>query len=157
MGTFSKAYGCFGAYVAGPKILTDYLINKARSFIFTTGLPPFVNSLNHQAVELCTNDNWRRSRLFENAEFFRNGLKQQGLNIGNSNTHIIPIIIGNENQALKLSKILWNEGVAVVAMRTPTVPKNSSRLRFSVMATHKKNDLELTLNIVRESLKLLDV
>ena len=153
MGTFSKAYGCFGGYVAGAKILTDYLINRARSFIFTTGLPPCINSLNQQAVELSIHEDWRRRRLFENAEYFRNGLKKLGLNSGKSTTQIIPLIIGDESRALKLSELLWSKGIAVVAIRPPTVPKKTARLRFSVMATHKKSDLEWALRTIGESVE----
>ena len=156
MGTFSKAYGCFGAYVAGSKVLIDYLINKARSFILTTGLPPIINYLNLQAVNLCIRDDWRRRQLFENAEFFREGLTKMGLNIGKSVSYIIPLIIGEERQALELSEILWREGIAAIAIRPPTVPKNTARIRFSIMATHKKSDLERTLNIIKKSVKRIN-
>ena len=152
MGTFSKAYGCFGGYIVSTTILTDYLINKARSFIFTTGLPPIINALNLQAVRLCKKEDWRRRRLFENASAFRKGLKKLGLNIGQSNSHIIPLILGSERRALALSDFLWNRGIAAIAIRPPTVPKDTARLRFSIMATHEKTDLERCLEVVKEGI-----
>jgi 8-amino-7-oxononanoate synthase len=149
MGTFGKAYGCYGAYVVGSEVLRDYLVNKARSFIYTTALPPFINALNLEAIRIAVADDWRRIRLRENAAYFRNGLKQMNMDIGNSVSHIVPLIIGRDSMAVTLSKALWDRGIATVGIRPPTVPQNTARIRFSIMATHKKDDLSRALDAIK--------
>ncbi len=151
MGTFSKAYGCFGAYVAGDQRLIDYLVNKARSFIYTTGLPPIINALNTQAVEIAKKDNWRRIQLHENALFFRGQLRKSNLDVGQSQSQIVPLMVGDDEKSMVISQRLFDNGIAAVAIRPPTVPKNSSRLRFSLMATHDRSDLERAVEIIAET------
>ena len=87
---------------AGKKILIDYLINKARGFIFTTGLPPLINILNLKSIQLSMEEEWRRKSLLENSDFFRTGLKELGLNIGQSQSHIVPLLVGDESKCLRL-------------------------------------------------------
>ncbi|WP_018132664.1 8-amino-7-oxononanoate synthase [Effusibacillus pohliae] len=141
MGTFSKALGCFGAYVAGDRWLIDYLINKARSFIFTTGLPPAVLASAAEAIELVQEDWQRRQALQENSRFFREELARLGFDLCNSSTQIVPIVIGPNEKTLLFSQKLQQLGVAAIAVRPPTVPDNQARIRFTLMATHRRQDL----------------
>lgn len=148
MGTFGKAYGAYGAYVAGDQLLIDYLINTARSFLFTTALPPLVNRLNLRALDIVRDQPWRRRQLFDNAAFFRAAMRQRGHNIGASTSYIVPWIIGGERETLAVSKALWDRGIAAVAIRPPTVPAGGSRIRLSLMATHQRADLEYALQAI---------
>ncbi len=148
MGTFSKAYGCYGAYVCGSQALIEYLINRARSVIYTTGLPPMLVAVIRRAVHKVATEEWRRRRLCENATFFRAGLEAQGFNLGASETHIISMIVGANESTLEISDRLLSEGIAAVAIRPPTVPPNTARLRFSVTAAHRREDLERAVAVI---------
>jgi 8-amino-7-oxononanoate synthase len=148
MGTFSKAYGCYGAYVAGSNVLIDYLVNKARTAIYTTGLPPVVLSLVAEALRVSKHDQWRRDRLMENAGIFRGALQKANLNIGNSTSQIIPVIVGDASRTLEISDRLREDGIAAVAIRPPTVPVNTARIRFSVTAKHSREDLERAVDMI---------
>jgi 8-amino-7-oxononanoate synthase len=141
MGTFSKAMGCFGAYVVGGRWLIDYLVKKARSFIFTTGLPPAVLASIAAAIELVQTDEERRRALQENSRFFREELARLGFDLGRSCTQIVPVITGSNEQTLRFSRRLQAEGIAAIAVRPPTVPENQARVRFTLMATHQRQDL----------------
>lgn len=141
MGTFSKALGCFGAYVTGPQWLIDYLINKARSLIFTTGLPPAVLGSIKAAIGLVAEDEQRRARLQENSRFFRQELSRLGFDVSGSETQIVPIIIGSNEKTVSFSQRLQELGIGAIPVRPPTVPVNQARIRFTVMATHQLKDL----------------
>ncbi|WP_439741027.1 8-amino-7-oxononanoate synthase [Bacillus pseudomycoides] len=142
MGTFSKALGCYGAYLAGDAICIDYMKNTMRSFIFTTALPPGTLGAMKRAIEIVKEDEGRRQRLLENGAYFRNALEEVGFNIGDSSTHIVPIIVASNEATLHFSKKLQEAGIAAIAIRPPTVPYNSSRIRFAVTSEHTKADLQ---------------
>lgn len=148
MGTFSKAYGVYGAYAAGDSILIEYLINKARSFIFTTALPPMVVQAVHDHWRRSVREGWRRERLHENAVWFRGRLKALGFDTGLSESQIIPLMIGGNREAVAFSEKLQEEGIAAVAIRPPTVPEGQARIRFSLMGTHAYSDLEEALGMI---------
>ena len=150
MGTFGKAYGSFGAFIAGSRNLIRFLINKAKSFIYSTGLPPAVNDLNLKSVNLSMQAEERRAKLFSNATFFRDGLKKIGCNIGSTTSHIIPLILGDEQKVLNFSQDLWDRGIAAIAIRPPTVPKGTARIRFSISSTHEQPDLKKALKAIQE-------
>jgi 8-amino-7-oxononanoate synthase len=141
MGTFSKAYGGCGAYIAGDAVLTTYLVNRARTLIYNTALPPMVlhavrtNWIRAQA------ESWRREQLVHRAHKFRTDLQAAGFHTGDSESHIIPLIIGDNARAAAFSQALQDVGIASVAIRPPTVPEGSARLRFTVMAAHREEDL----------------
>jgi 8-amino-7-oxononanoate synthase len=150
MGTFSKAYGCYGAYVVGSKVLREYLINKARSFIFTTGLPPIILSCIVGAIEIVKNEDDRRTQLQKNADYFRNGIQSIGFDTLGSETQIIPAVIGENEATVRFSKALLEKGIGGVAIRPPTVAEGMARIRFTVMATHREEDLTWALEQIKQ-------
>jgi 8-amino-7-oxononanoate synthase len=149
MGTLSKAAGCFGAYVCGPKLLRDYLINKSRSFIYTTAMPPALAQAARIALHLIRQENHLRQQLQKNADHLRAGLGKLGFDTMGSSTPIIPVLVKDAIQARAMSQRLLQLGIFVQAIRPPTVPEGTSRLRLTVMATHTEEDLEKLLNAAR--------
>ena len=143
MGTFGKALGSFGAYAAVSAELRDLLINRARSFIFSTSLPPSVLAASLAAVELVQTPEGDRLRkqLAVNTSFFRNSLAEAGFTIPVGTTQIVPIVIGPADTTMQFSEALLAEGFFAQGIRPPTVPVGTSRLRFTLMATHTLADL----------------
>lgn len=148
MGTLGKAFGCAGAYVAGRKVLIDYLRNKTRSLIFTTGLPPSTVASIIAAIKVVREENWRGEELRNKSKFMRDSLKKAGFNILNSKSQIIPIIIGDNQRALEFSRRLYEGNILAPAIRQPTVPEKTARVRLSIMATHEMGDLEWSLEMI---------
>lgn len=151
MGTFSKAFGGAGAYVAGSKALIEYLRNKCRSLIYTTGLPPAVTGGLLEALKIVRTEPWRRERLLAKAADFRKSLKQAGFDTLASESQIIPIVVGSAGQALEFSRRLGAENLLVTAIRPPTVPAGTARLRVTLMATHRDEDLAMALEKLVET------
>ena len=145
MGTFSKAAGSFGAYCCGSRELIDFLINKARSFIYTTGMPPALAGASIKAIEIIETDHARRQKLWENTHYLKERIDALGFETLNSVTPIIPIVIGDAQVAVDFSKRLLAEGILVSAIRPPTVPMNTARLRVTVMANHTTEQLDYLL------------
>jgi 8-amino-7-oxononanoate synthase len=148
MGTFSKALGCYGAYIAGGKLLIDYLTNTMRSFIFTKGLPPSTVGSIKRAVEIVCAELPRREKVIQNGQLLRELLQAGGFCTGDSTTHIVPIIIGSNEETVRFSERLQNDGIAAIAVRPPTVPENSSRIRLTVTAEHSADDIRLAAAII---------
>lgn len=144
MGTLGKGLGSFGAYVAGSRETIDYLMNSARSFIFSTSLPPATLAASIAALEIATSAEGDdlRSRLEANRRLFAGLLETAELNTLGSRTQIIPILVGEAAATMNFSKILLEEGVFVQGIRPPTVPAGSCRLRCTVMAVHTPADLQ---------------
>ncbi|MBW9154064.1 8-amino-7-oxononanoate synthase [Clostridium estertheticum] len=157
MGTLSKAVASEGGYVAGKKDLINYLINSARSFIYSTALSPSTIAVSIKALEIIEEDEERRVKLLKTSNWFQNQLKVAGFNVMESRTPIIPILIGEVDKAVEFSKILLSQGVYVPAIRPPSVPRGTSRLRISLMATHSKEDLEEALVKIKEIGKELKI
>ncbi|QGQ98568.1 8-amino-7-oxononanoate synthase [Paenibacillus psychroresistens] len=151
MGTFSKAYGCYGAYIAGDEVLRKYLINKARSFIYTTALPPLIVLAIHDNWLQAQRDSWRRHTLISQAAWFREQLKLAGFNIGESECQIVPLIVGANEITVALSQRLQQLGVAAVAIRPPTVPEGSARIRFSLTASITHTQLQLAVDHIKKA------
>ncbi|MDD5434461.1 MAG: 8-amino-7-oxononanoate synthase, partial [Nitrospira sp.] len=122
MGTYSKALGSFGAYIAGPGILKKYLINKTRPFIYTTALPPAILAASIAAINLIQEDDSMLKDLWKNTGLFRERIKGLGFNTIDSETPIIPILIGSAEDTIKFSERLFQEGIFTTAIRPPTVP-----------------------------------
>ncbi len=141
MGTFSKALGSFGGYVACSKVLVDYLINTARSFIYSTALPPSVIATNLASLELVAEEPERRRDLINNADYFRMNLKEAGFKIKGS-SQIVPLIVFDNQKVIKASQELQRKGYWVLPIRPPTVPPGESRLRFSLTINHSKEILK---------------
>ena len=149
--TLSKAAGCSGGFVAADKCVIDYLINKARPFIYTTAPLPANSAAALCAIEIIKTAKDKRKRLKENADYLRKKLKKLGLNTGQSSSHIIPVIIGDNKKTLKVSEKLFEKGFLVVAIRPPTVAPGSARLRISVQCDHTKEQIDSlckTLDVV---------
>jgi len=141
MGTLGKAFGCFGAYVSGRKVLIDYLRNKARGFIFTTALPPAVIASVQAAIQVMQEEKWRRAEVLSKAAWVREQLAGAGFDLLNSQSQIIPILSGDNATTLEFSSRLFQVNILAMAVRPPTVPLNTARLRLTVMATHSQEDL----------------
>jgi 7-keto-8-aminopelargonate synthetase-like enzyme len=150
MGTLSKALGSYGAFVAASGALTDYLINTARSLIYSTALPPVVVAGAVKAVEKLVSSPELVERLWGNALKMHRGLDDLGINKGRSTTQIIPIIFDSPGDAEALSRYLLDRGVYAPLIRPPTVEK--PRLRVSVTASHSDADIDTFLGFVREFL-----
>ena len=158
MGTLSKAAGSFGAYCCGSKELIDLLVNKARSFIYTTALPPAVAAASKKAIEIIRDEPALRQKLWANTDYFHKAVVAMGLNILSSVTPIIPIVVGESPVAAEFSKRCLGQGIFVSAIRPPTVPAGTARLRLTVMATHTREDLDYTLEklkVIGEILSLI--
>lgn len=139
MGTFSKALGGFGAYLAASKRIVDYLINSARSFIYSTALPPAVIACNLAGIEIIKEEPHRRKILLENARYFRQELKSKGFKAAGS-SQIIPVIIADNTRTIKFAQALQKKGYWVLPIRPPTVPDGSARLRFS-LTFHQRREI----------------
>lgn len=150
MGTYSKALGSVGGFVCGPKIFIEYLMNKARTFIYTTGLPPAVCGASLGALEVLQQEPQRVEKLWENAKKIRDGLRTLGYDIPRGAGPIMPIIVGENEEAVKMSEKLLEEGILVVAIRPPTVPKGTARLRLSVSAAHTDVDIDKLMNAFKK-------
>lgn len=150
MGTLSKALGSLGGYIAGSSNLINFLRNKARSFIYTTGLPPACAAAALAALQIIEQEPECRENLQKKASYLRQRLKDAGWDIGNSQTQIIPLIIGEEKEALMLTDYLSEQGIFIPAIRPPTVPAGSARLRISLMAAHTQEDLDRLLEALAE-------
>jgi 8-amino-7-oxononanoate synthase len=145
MGTLGKALGGFGAYVAGSKSLRDLLINRCRSFIFTTSLPPAVMAMAVAAIDLVGKEPGRRHALRGNSATLRGGLAALGYALGGSRNQILPLIVGDAQQCMELSQRLLDRGVFAQGIRPPTVPPGTSRLRITLMATHTAEQINQAL------------
>jgi 8-amino-7-oxononanoate synthase len=142
VGTMSKALGASGGVVAGEKKVIEFLINKARSFIYTTSPSPVNCAAIMAALEIVKNESQRRIRLKENADYLRNRLTQLGMNVGKSRSYIIPVIIGAEGDTLAVAEELYKRGFFIVAIRPPTVPSGTARLRISIQSEHTREQLD---------------
>ena len=136
VGTLGKAIGTFGAFVAGDDALIETLIQKARSYIYTTALPPAVAAATLASLQLIDSEAWRRDSLRDNIRLFRDLAAQAGIALADSNTAIQPVIIGDVEATLQMSAALKQRGVLVTAIRPPTVPKGTARLRITLSAVH---------------------
>ncbi len=145
MGTFSKAAGSFGAYCCGSQELISYFINHARSFVYTTALPPAVAMASLAAIDIIETQPSRREQLWENTRYLLNGFKDLGFDTMKTQTPIIPLLVKDAKMAVEFSRKLLDKGIFVSAIRPPTVPLNAARLRVTVMATHQRQDLDYLL------------
>lgn len=156
VGTLSKAIGVLGGYIAGSRKLINCLIHRGRPFLFSTSHPPGVTAANIAALEVMQEENLQE-KLWENAAYFKKGLKQLGFNTGQSETPITPVIIGDGARAMAFSDALLEEGVFCTGIGYPTVPEDKSRVRTIVTAAHTREDLEQALEAfarVKEKLQV---
>jgi glycine C-acetyltransferase len=145
VGTLSKAVGVLGGYVAGPQVLRDYLIHRARPFLFSTSHPPAVTAACSEAIDVLLEEPERMERLWENTRFFKEGLARLGFDTGTSETPITPVIVGNDALAMRFSDELLHEGVYAQGIAFPTVPRDQARVRTIVTAAHSREELAQAL------------
>ena len=145
IGALSKAVGGVGAFVAGSQPLIDFLINRARGFIFTTALPPGTLAAASAAIDLIRSNFEPRQKLFANVHTLKTGLSEAGFQLLPNETHILPLILGEAKTATQFADALLSEGVFAPAIRPPTVPTGTSRLRITPTASHTREELEETL------------
>jgi 8-amino-7-oxononanoate synthase len=148
VGTLGKALGSYGAYACADRELTDYLLNTARSFIFSTAPPPPSVAASLAALELLESHPHRVERLAQNAATLRTALAAEGLAVGGSSTQIVPVEVGDTARAMELCERVLERGVFAQGIRPPTVPEGRSRLRLTVMATHRAGELERAAKLV---------
>ncbi|MBN1477855.1 8-amino-7-oxononanoate synthase [Candidatus Sumerlaeota bacterium] len=146
--TLSKALGSQGGFVCGPRRLTDLLVNRARTFIFTTGLAPPAAAAALAALDVIDREPERRERLSANRERLASALKAKGWDLGGSVTPIIPLMAGTPGAAMALAARLRSNGILGVPIRPPTVPRGASRVRLSVMSTHTDAHLDALIDAV---------
>jgi 7-keto-8-aminopelargonate synthetase-like enzyme len=152
VGTFGKSLGSYGAYVAGAEQWIDCLLNTARTFIFSTALPPAVIGAVDASLDLVRAADARRSHILELASSFRSQLSALGANVLNSTTQIVPVVIGSSAKTLQAARVLEEAGVWARAIRSPTVPRNTSRLRFSLTSFLTCDDVSLAVSAVASCL-----
>ncbi len=146
----SKALGAFGGVIAGSADLIDLLINRSASFIYTTGLPPDACAATLAALDLIESDPEIRNRLWSNVRAVREGLLGLGFDLMDSQTQIIPILIGDPERTMTLSADLYERGIFLTGIRPPTVPEGESRLRLTIMADHSGEDIARLLGAMAE-------
>ncbi len=151
MGTFSKALGGFGAYVACSGAVRDYLVNRASGLIYATALPPAVLGAMDAALDLVPAMVAERAHLGRMAERVRSAFRAAGLNTGRSATQIVPVILGDERRTLAVAKALETRGILAVAIRPPTVPPGTSRIRLALSAAHCEADIDRLIAAMLEA------
>jgi glycine C-acetyltransferase len=149
VGTLSKAIGALGGYVAGSRVLIEFLYHRARPFLFSTSHPPSVAASCLAAIEVLEEEPQLIERLWDNTRFFKDGLQQLGFNTGTSESPITPVIVGEGARAMALSDRLFDKGVFAQGIGFPTVPQGKARVRTIVTATHSRDDLEFALDAFR--------
>jgi 8-amino-7-oxononanoate synthase len=149
VGTFGKAFGTFGAFVAGDADLIEFLLQKSRTYIYTTALPPAIAAATRAALRVSQNESWRRERVRALAMRLRAGLRDLGIGDTGSDDHaqtsIVPVILGEPERALAASGALEEQGFLVTAIRPPTVPAGTARLRITVSAVHDEAQVDALL------------
>jgi 8-amino-7-oxononanoate synthase len=142
IGTLGKAFGSFGAFVAGSRDLIEFLIQKARPYIYTTALPQPVAAATRKALEIAQREPWRRERVLSLTARFRKAAREAGIALLDSNTPIQPVVLGGSEAALQAQQDLLEAGFRVVAIRAPTVPRGSERLRITLSAAHSEEQVD---------------
>ncbi|HEX9235456.1 MAG TPA: glycine C-acetyltransferase [Actinomycetota bacterium] len=146
VGTLSKAIGVLGGFIAGPRHLVEWLVNRGRPFLFSTSAPPAVAAACIEALDILEESPELVERLWDRTRFFKQGLVDLGFDTGQSETPITPVIAGEETKAVEFSRLLWDEGVFTPAIVFPTVAKGQSRVRTIVTADHSEDDLREALD-----------
>ena len=146
VGTLSKAIGVLGGYVAGSRALIEFLYHRARPFLFSTSHPPAVAAACIAAIDVLLEEPQLMERLWDNTRFFKAGLARLGFNIGDSESPITPVIVGDGALAMKLSDRLFDAGVFAQGIAAPTVPPGKARVRTIVTATHTRDELQFALD-----------
>ncbi len=153
MCTLGKAMGSFGAFVAGSEEMIETLIQQGRSYIYTTALPAAIAAASFAALEVMMKEGWRREKLGALVEYFKISCQQRGIPLLSSATPIQPVIIGDNDQAVRVAETLRQQGLLVFAIRSPTVSAGSERLRITLSATHEEGDIDVLLDALVNALE----
>ena len=151
VGTLGKAFGTAGAFVAGEASLIELLVHKARNYVFSTALPSAVAVATLRSLEIAIDEEWRRDRLRALIQQFREGLQNIGLAVGSSHSPIQPLVVGAPETAVQFSAALEQRGILISAIRPPTVPEGTSRLRITLTAAHTPGDVDRLLDALSEA------
>jgi 8-amino-7-oxononanoate synthase len=149
MATLGKAAGTAGAFVAGSEVLIETLIQRARPYIYTTASPPAIAAATLKSIDLIESETWRRDKLSESIAYFRQQAESLDVELMPSQTAIQPIVIGDHQKALRLSEALFAQGIHVTAIRPPTVPIGSARLRITLSAAHEREHIDQLVEALR--------
>ncbi|HST60754.1 MAG TPA: 8-amino-7-oxononanoate synthase, partial [Longimicrobium sp.] len=153
MGTLGKAMGTAGAFIAGSERLREWLLNRARPFVFTTGTPPALAAAALEALRIVQDEPWRRARVLDHARMLREGLAARGhATAGEADGHIVPVLTGNAEATMRIGHALRERGYLVGAVRPPTVPPGGSRLRITLSAAHTAEQIGGLLDALRTEL-----
>lgn len=150
MGTLGKAFGTFGAFVVGSETLIETLIQSARTYIYTTALPPAIAEATRASLKIIVTETWRREKLQALISQFKTSAEQLNLPLMPSDSPIQPLLIGDSFRAIQLSEQLLNAGFLVSAIRPPTVPKGKARLRITLSALHEFEDVARLLETLHQ-------
>ncbi len=151
VGTLGKAIGTGGAFVAADELVIETLIQQARSYVYTTAQPPAIAAATLVSLDLVESEQWRRDKLQQLIQQFRQGAEQLGLELMSSETPIQPVIIGEDKKALEIGAKLEEQGILVGVIRPPTVPKNTARLRITFSAAHTEQDVNRLLSALEQA------
>jgi 8-amino-7-oxononanoate synthase len=152
VGTLGKAFGGFGAFIAGDRGLVELVMQRARSYLFTTALPPATAAGLREALRISQREGWRRERLVQLVARFRAGAQALGLPLSGSTTPIQPVVLGDAQRCVEASRALAGRGFLVAAIRRPTVPAGTERLRVTLSAAHRDSDVDALLEALRAAL-----
>lgn len=150
LGTLSKALGVVGGYIAGSRLLKEWLINRGRPYLFSTALPPMVAAALIAALDIMENDPEPMNRLWDNAKWWKESLASLGFDTMGSETPITPVYCGEEEKAVRMEQMLWEEGVYALSICYPTVPRGRARIRTMPSAAHSREDLEFALEAFKK-------
>jgi 7-keto-8-aminopelargonate synthetase-like enzyme len=151
VGTFSKALGGLGGFVAGSRLVIDSLINLARPFLYTTAPPPAQAAVSLAGLRLVDEEPWRRHKLHELGQYLRQRLSGQGLRLLSQEGAIVPLLVGQAEKSLVMARALLAAGVLAPAIRPPTVPEGTSRIRLTVTAAHEMADMDQAAGAIAEA------
>jgi len=146
LSTFGKAYGTMGACIFGSKLLIDYIVNHARSFIYSTAIAPGAAAAMRKAVEVAARESFRREKVLKMAADFRRKIAEAGIDCLQSQTQIVPVVLGSVEKAQKCQIFLSEKGFCTACIRPPTVPAGTARLRINITAAHSEKDMENLAN-----------
>ena len=151
VGTLGKSFGTAGAFVAGSEALIETLIQFSRTYIYTTSMPPSVAEATRTSLQLLKKEHWRREHLQKLIQYFRLGCRELGLQLMNSQSPIQPVLAGTADSAVTMSEALAEQGILVTAIRPPTVPRGTSRLRITLSAAHELHHVDRLLEALKKT------
>lgn len=157
MGTLSKTIPSVGGYIAGDKNLIDFIKHNSRAYIFSAALPPAQTMAALISFDIIEEEKWRIKKLWENINQYTSELKKMGFDIMKTESAVVPILIKDDELALKFTRILWDEGILIFPILTPAIPPGTSRLRSCIMASHSSEDIDKALKVLYKGGKKLGI